>query len=207
MADNEFIARDACEKIEVSYTPFPAAASIDDAMAPGAAIVWPDFATNLAFTQEMGDRKACEAIFARAAKTARVKIINNRVSAHYMEPRAAIAEYDAKAKSFTLTATSQGVHGLRDTLADMRAAINAPLQGSAADIIKVAMLRVDTLLTDSYPDAHLILQIHDELLIEAKDQGPENNKKLINAVQNTMEEVMRLQLHPHPVEFDMYYKC
>ena len=48
-----------------------------------------------------------------------------------------------------------------------RNAINAPIQGTAADIIKKAMLNVHAFLTQQHPTAHLILQIHDELLIEA----------------------------------------
>jgi DNA polymerase-1 len=82
----------------------------------------------------------------------------------------------------------------------MRAAINAPLQGSAADIIKLAMIRIDEMLTKEYPDAHLILQIHDELLIEAKDRGDAENAKLQTAIQNTMESVMDLSV---PLKVDV----
>ncbi len=118
VADADHAARDACEALPVDWTPLPAVASIEAAMAPGAPLVWPDTPGNRAFTQTMGDAAACDAIFARAAKTARVRIVNNRVAAHYMEPRAAIGEHDAATGRYTLTATSQGVHGLRDTLAD-----------------------------------------------------------------------------------------
>ena len=51
-----------------------------------------------------------------------------------------------------------------------RAAMNAPVQGAAADIIKIAMVRVYKRLKKEVPDAHLILQIHDELIIEAADK-------------------------------------
>ena len=82
----------------------------------------------------------------------------------------------------------------RDQGFAMRAAINAPLQGSAADIIKLAMIRVDDMLRASGVDAKLILQIHDELLIEAKDQGPAENQKLMKSVQEAMEGVMLLSV-------------
>lgn len=51
-----------------------------------------------------------------------------------------------------------------------RVAMNSPIQGSAADIIKIAMIAVDRRLKESGMDAKLILQVHDELLIEA-DKG------------------------------------
>lgn len=45
--------------------------------------------------------------------------------------------------------------------------MNSPIQGSAADIIKLAMVRVDNRLRALGLDAHLILQVHDELIVEA----------------------------------------
>ena len=47
-----------------------------------------------------------------------------------------------------------------------RAAVNTPIQGSAADLIKLAMLRVDEILRKDFPDCALLLQVHDELLFE-----------------------------------------
>lgn len=56
-------------------------------------------------------------------------------------------------------------------MAAERTAINAPMQGTAADIIKRAMIRVDEWLTDSHLDARIIMQVHDELVVEvAEDQ-------------------------------------
>ncbi len=49
-----------------------------------------------------------------------------------------------------------------------RVAMNSPIQGSAADIIKIAMIRVSEALAAANIDAHLILQVHDELIVEAK---------------------------------------
>ncbi len=50
-----------------------------------------------------------------------------------------------------------------------RTAINAPMQGTAADIIKQAMVSVDRWLQDSQLDARIIMQVHDELVLEVKD--------------------------------------
>lgn len=60
-----------------------------------------------------------------------------------------------------------------------RTAINAPMQGSAADIIKLAMIRVDQWLQDSGIDAKLIMQVHDELVLEVHEDSIELCRKQI----------------------------
>jgi DNA polymerase-1 len=47
-----------------------------------------------------------------------------------------------------------------------RSAVNSPLQGTAADVIKVAMVRLDQLLEEREPACRMLLQVHDELLFE-----------------------------------------
>jgi DNA polymerase-1 len=64
-----------------------------------------------------------------------------------------------------------------------RMALNAPFQGSAADIIKIAMVRLDRALADGGLSTHLLLQVHDELVLEA----PESE---VNAVEALVVEVM-----------------
>jgi DNA polymerase-1 len=48
-----------------------------------------------------------------------------------------------------------------------RTAVNTPLQGTAADLIKVAMIRIARLLTDRKMQSRMLLQVHDELVFEA----------------------------------------
>ena len=48
-------------------------------------------------------------------------------------------------------------------------ALNTPIQGGAADLIKLAMIRVYNALKEQYPEAKLILQVHDELIVECPE--------------------------------------
>ncbi len=72
-----------------------------------------------------------------------------------------------------------------------RIALNTPIQGTAADLIKLAMIRVDAALSQRYPDAKLLLQVHDELIIEC----PENFAgEVAELVSEEMEKVASLNV-------------
>ena len=60
-----------------------------------------------------------------------------------------------------------------------RAAINAPIQGSAADIIRLAMMKIDRILSDQNNPAKMLLQIHDELIFECLKKDENEIKKII----------------------------
>lgn len=64
-----------------------------------------------------------------------------------------------------------------------RTAINAPMQGTAADIIKKAMIGVDQWLTETKVDARVIMQVHDELVLEV---ATSDVKKVTDAVSEIM---------------------
>ena len=57
--------------------------------------------------------------------------------------------------------------------------MNAPIQGTAADIIKIAMIRVHDRLAEEGLQSKLILQVHDELLIETKEEETEHVKQIL----------------------------
>ena len=63
--------------------------------------------------------------------------------------------------------------------AGKRIAMNTPIQGTAADIIKLAMVKVYERLKKELPDARLILQVHDELIVEAKESEAEKAAKIL----------------------------
>ena len=81
-------------------------------------------------------------------------------------------------------------NGLRRQAAE-RAAINAPLQGSAADIIKKAMLDIDELLLNEMPNVKMIMQVHDELVFECPK---DNADTIMEKVKDTMEQTVELNI-------------
>ena len=71
----------------------------------------------------------------------------------------------------------------------LRAAANAPIQGSSADIIKLAMVQLQTALEQQGLPARLLLQVHDELVLEVDPAVLDNVRQL---VVNTMENALKL---------------
>ncbi len=81
-------------------------------------------------------------------------------------------------------------NGLRRQAAE-RAAINAPLQGSAADIIKKAMLDIDKLLLKEMQEVKMIMQVHDELVFECPK---DNAETVMEKMKETMEQTVELNI-------------
>ena len=57
--------------------------------------------------------------------------------------------------------------------------MNAPIQGTAADVMKLAMIRVYERLKADEPDSKIVMQVHDELIIEAPDERVESVKRIV----------------------------
>jgi DNA polymerase-1 len=76
-----------------------------------------------------------------------------------------------------------------------RAAMNMPIQGTEADLMKLAMIKVDKLLRDQHNDCNMLLQIHDSILIECPEEVAEQMAEMLK---NTMENI-----HTLPVRLDV----
>lgn len=72
-----------------------------------------------------------------------------------------------------------------------RIARNMPIQGTAADIIKIAMIKVDKRITDENLDARLILQVHDELIVETSEKDA---NKVLKLVTQEMENACKMKV-------------
>ncbi len=101
---------------------------------------------------------------------------------HYMDSTRAMAHEKGYVETvFGRRLTLPDIHARQVPVrqAAERAAINAPMQGTAADIIKRAMLRVHQALATSNLGCHLLLQVHDELVFEVRDRDLDPARQLI----------------------------
>ena len=127
-------ARDAAELIAVEYEPLPAVTAPEDAVKSGAPAVWDEAPSNVAVALMMGNKEATDAAFAGAKHVVSIKLVNNRVSANSIEPRAAIGQYHPESDSYTLHATSQNPHGHRTHV--------------AGDVLKVPQIKLRVISPD-----------------------------------------------------------
>jgi carbon-monoxide dehydrogenase large subunit len=154
VAEAEAQARDAAELVAVDYEPLPAVMDVEEAAKATAPKVWDDCPTgNIGATIAFGDKAATEAAFARAKHVVSVRLVNNRITANPIEPRAALGSYDAGDGRYTLHTTSQDPHSVRSAL--------------AADVLHVPESKVRVMSPDVgggfgmkaniYPDDALVL--------------------------------------------------
>jgi aerobic carbon-monoxide dehydrogenase large subunit len=110
-------AKDAAEKVEVDYEVLPAVADPAQAQSASAAQIHEVAPKNTIYQWHLGDRGKTDAAFQSAAHVTKLDIVNNRLVANPIEPRAAIAEYDSGNGHFTLWNTTQNPHVARLVIA------------------------------------------------------------------------------------------
>src|SRR6516165_7200555 len=110
VADTLDQAREAADAIVIDYEVLSAVVGVLDAIRPGAAAVFDEIPNNSCFDWECGDAMATAAAFRNAAHIAKISLVNNRLVGNPMEPRAAVAEYDAGRDHYTMWTTSQFPH-------------------------------------------------------------------------------------------------
>jgi len=117
VADSPLDARDAAEALSIEWEPLPALIEMEAAIAADAPTIFNGAGNNVAYDSHIGDKAKTDAAFKTAAHVARIKVVNQRVVANYIEPRSAVAEYDVGNDRLTLHVGSQGVHTLRMVIA------------------------------------------------------------------------------------------
>ena len=115
IADTLAQGRDAAEKVKVDYEVLPAVT--DPAEAKSGPQIHEVAPKNIIYEWSLGDQKAVDAAFASAKHVTRLDIINNRLAPNAIEPRAALAEYDAGTDQLTLWNTTQNPHVSRLVIA------------------------------------------------------------------------------------------
>jgi aerobic carbon-monoxide dehydrogenase large subunit len=111
-------AQDAAERVEIDYVSLEPVVAPAAAVEPGAPVLHTELGSNLAYDVEVGDEQATRDAFKRAFHVTELTLVNNRITANPIEPRALVAQYDAGTDEFTLFASHQAPHILRRELAE-----------------------------------------------------------------------------------------
>src|SRR6478672_6868761 len=111
IAETAAQGRDAAENVKVDYEVLPAVS--DPAKAKSGPQIHEIAPKNTIYEWSLGDQKAVEAAFAAAKHVTRIDLVNNRLAPTAIEPRAALAEYEAGTDHLTLWSTSQNPHVAR----------------------------------------------------------------------------------------------
>ncbi|MGE0769493.1 MAG: xanthine dehydrogenase family protein molybdopterin-binding subunit, partial [Hyphomicrobiaceae bacterium] len=119
VAETREAADEMVSALAVDYVPLPAAALIEAAVAPGAPQLWGAAAGNVAFRWALGDRAAVDAAFNAARHVVEVRRTSQRVIICPMEPRAAVASFDAADAIYRLHTGNQGMTIVRDQIASI----------------------------------------------------------------------------------------
>jgi carbon-monoxide dehydrogenase large subunit len=118
VAESQTEARDAAEAVMPDIEGLPAAVTPAEAAAPGAPLLYEEAPGNLMVDYHHGDTDAVTRAFASAAHVTTLDIVSQRLVVNPLEPRAAIGEYEPESERFTLHLGTQGVFGMRASLAE-----------------------------------------------------------------------------------------
>src|SRR5919106_3458702 len=110
IAESQDAAQDTADQVNVTWEVLPAVSATDKAAARGAPQIHEVAPSNVAFTWQINDSGAVDAAFQGAATVVKKRIVNQRLVANAMEPRACLARYDAATGDLTLWVTSQNPH-------------------------------------------------------------------------------------------------
>ena len=110
IADTQDAAQDAAEKVQVTWEALPSVTATEQAEGTGAPKIHDAAAGNVAFKWALGDGAATDAAIKGAAVTVKKRIVNQRLVANPMEPRACVARFDEATGELTLWVTSQNPH-------------------------------------------------------------------------------------------------
>ena len=121
VAETRDQACDAAELIEIDWEPLPAVADLPTSASGKGPVVWqpafnPEYG-NIAAIYRMGERVRSDAAFAAAAYVVKLRVVNSRVVANPLEPRALAAQFDSGDGRFTLYCPTQNTHTVRGQLA------------------------------------------------------------------------------------------
>ncbi|MGF7053930.1 carbon-monoxide dehydrogenase large subunit [Bosea sp. OAE752] len=152
VAETAELAREASELIAVDYDILPSVTELAAANAPDAPEIWPQAPGNLALRYRLGDGAAVATAFAQAAHVVTCRVVNNRIAAAALEPRAALGRFDKASGRYRLSLSGASVHDIRREL---------------AAVLRIAPERIDVACPDvgggfgmknvTYPEYALVL--------------------------------------------------
>ncbi|HEU0027402.1 MAG TPA: xanthine dehydrogenase family protein molybdopterin-binding subunit [Ktedonobacterales bacterium] len=116
LAENRYAAADARLLVEVAYEPLPAVSDPEDALRPDAPLLYPELGANEVYRAPVGGGDIAAA-FAQASGVVKLRLVNQRLAASPLEPRACMFDFNPETGELTAWVSSQSIFGARETLA------------------------------------------------------------------------------------------
>ena len=134
IAESVRAAQDAAELVQIDYEDLPAVASVEQALAPGAAQLHDGIPGNLSLDFEAGDRAATDAAFKAARFTTRHRIHSQRLVGAPMELRASLVDFDPATGRYRVYTPTQGMLGMRASISGVSGVPIADIEVIAQDV-------------------------------------------------------------------------